>query len=70
MIGSILVDLTTRDDLCILLIEHDLDFVREISSLALIVLHQGRVLLDGSVQEVVRVRTRARDLRRPTCLSQ
>jgi branched-chain amino acid transport system permease protein len=52
LIGSILVDLTTRHDLCVLLIEHDLDFVREISS-RVIVLHQGRVLLDGSVQDVV-----------------
>jgi branched-chain amino acid transport system permease protein len=52
LIGSILVDLTKRDDLCVLLIEHDLDFVREISS-RVIVLHQGRVVLDGSVQDVV-----------------
>lgn len=52
LIGSILVELTSRNDLCVLIIEHDLDFVREISS-RVIVLHQGRVLLDGSVQEVV-----------------
>jgi branched-chain amino acid transport system permease protein len=52
LIGSILVDLTTRSDLCVLLIEHDLDFVREISS-RVIVLHQGRVLLDGSVRDVI-----------------
>jgi branched-chain amino acid transport system permease protein len=52
LIGSILVDLTALNDLCVLIIEHDLDFVREISS-RVIVLHQGRVLLDGSVEEVV-----------------
>ena len=33
--------------LCILLIEHDLEFVREISS-RIIVLHQGRIVLDGT----------------------
>jgi branched-chain amino acid transport system permease protein len=38
--------------LCVLLIEHDLEFVREIST-RILVLHQGKVLLDGSVQEVV-----------------
>ncbi|QIB35196.1 ABC transporter permease subunit [Ancylobacter pratisalsi] len=51
-IGGILTDLTTRQGLCILLVEHDLDFVREISS-RVIVLHQGRIVLDGSVEEVV-----------------
>jgi branched-chain amino acid transport system permease protein len=52
LIGSILMDLSRRDGLCILLIEHDLDFVRDIST-RIIVLHQGKVLLDGSVGEVV-----------------
>jgi branched-chain amino acid transport system permease protein len=52
LIGSILVDLVRREGLCILLIEHDMDFVREIST-RVIVLHQGKVLLDGSVAEVV-----------------
>lgn len=52
LIGSILVDLTRREALCVLLIEHDLEFVREIST-RILVLHQGKVLLDGSVQEVV-----------------
>jgi branched-chain amino acid transport system permease protein len=52
LIGSILVDLVRREGLCILLIEHDMDFVREIST-RIIVLHQGKVLLDGSVAEVV-----------------
>ena len=34
------------------LVEHDLDFVRQISS-RVIVMHQGRIVLDGSVDEVV-----------------
>ena len=50
--ADILSALVTRDRLCILLVEHDLDFVREISS-RIIVLHQGRIALDGSVDEVV-----------------
>lgn len=52
LIGGILVDLVRRHSLCILLIEHDLEFVREISS-RIIVLHQGRIVMDGGVQEVV-----------------
>jgi branched-chain amino acid transport system permease protein len=52
LIGGILADLSRRDGLCILLIEHDLDFVRDIST-RIIVLHQGKVLLDGSVKQVV-----------------
>ena len=52
LIGSILVDLVQREGLCTLIIEHDLDFVREIST-RIIVLHQGKILLDGSVAEVV-----------------
>ena len=51
-IGGILTTLIERERLSILLVEHDLDFVREISS-RVIVLHQGKILLDGSVQEVV-----------------
>ena len=45
------MELTTRHGLCIVLVEHDLDFVREISS-RVIVLHQGRIVLDGTVAEV------------------
>lgn len=51
-IGAILTSLTSRERLSILLVEHDLDFVREISS-RVIVLHQGQIVLDGSVEEVV-----------------
>ncbi len=50
--ADILTQLASRDRLCILLVEHDLDFVRDISS-RIIVLHQGRIALDGSVNEVV-----------------
>lgn len=50
--AEILSALASRDRLCILLVEHDLDFVREISS-RIIVLHQGKIALDGSVDEVV-----------------
>ena len=51
-IGTILTSLIERERLSILLVEHDLDFVREISS-RVIVLHQGQIALDGSVEEVV-----------------
>ncbi len=50
-IGSVLRELAQSHRLCILLIEHDLDFVREIST-RLIVLHLGRVLADGALAEV------------------
>lgn len=51
IIGGILVDLVREHGLCVLLVEHDLEFVRDISS-RIIVLHGGRILLDGSVEEV------------------
>jgi branched-chain amino acid transport system permease protein len=51
-IGGILTGLARGHGMCVLLVEHDLDFVREISS-RVVVLHQGRVLLDGTVREVV-----------------
>jgi branched-chain amino acid transport system permease protein len=51
-IGQILTELTARHALCVVLVEHDLDFVRDISS-RVIVLHQGRIVLDGTVAEVV-----------------
>jgi branched-chain amino acid transport system permease protein len=52
LIGGILTGLTHEHGLCILLVEHDLDFVREISS-RIIVLHQGRIVLDGTVKDVI-----------------
>jgi branched-chain amino acid transport system permease protein len=51
-IGGILTDLVERQGLCLLLVEHDLDFVRDISS-RVVVLHQGALVLDGTVAEVV-----------------
>jgi branched-chain amino acid transport system permease protein len=51
-IGQILTELAAKHGLCVLLVEHDLDFVREISS-RVIVLHQGRIVLDGTVADVV-----------------
>ncbi len=50
-IGSVLRELARSHRLCLLLIEHDLDFVREIST-RLVVLHQGKILLDGPLTEV------------------
>jgi branched-chain amino acid transport system permease protein len=52
LIGSILMELANKHRLCIVLVEHDLDFVCEISS-RVIVLHQGKIVLDGSVANVV-----------------
>jgi branched-chain amino acid transport system permease protein len=51
-IGQTLVALAGEHQMCVVLIEHDLDFVCEISS-RVIVLHQGEIVLDGSVDEVV-----------------
>ena len=51
-IGATLVQLARAHQLCVVLIEHDLDFVCAISS-RVIVLHQGEIVLDGSVDEVV-----------------
>ena len=50
-IGGVLTELAQSHRLCILLIEHDLDFVREIST-RLVVLHMGKVLVDGPLAEV------------------
>ncbi len=52
-IGGTLADLAARHGLCLLLVEHDLDFVRGIST-RVVVLHQGRLVADGSVEEVTR----------------
>lgn len=51
-IGHILVELSRDYGLCCLLVEHDLDFVREISS-RVVVLHQGKIVMQGTVKEVV-----------------
>jgi branched-chain amino acid transport system permease protein len=51
-IGETLQSLARDHHMCVVLIEHDLDFVCAISS-RVIVLHQGRIVLDGSVTEVV-----------------
>ena len=50
--AGVLTGLVARERLCVLIIEHDLDFVRQISS-RIILLHQGRVALDGPVADVV-----------------
>jgi branched-chain amino acid transport system permease protein len=52
LVGKILVDLHNKRGLTIVLIEHDFDFVRQVCS-RLVVLHRGRLLLDGTVEEVV-----------------
>lgn len=52
VIGRVLGRLTRDYGLCIVLIEHDLDFVREISD-RVVVLHQGAILMEGTVDEVV-----------------
>jgi branched-chain amino acid transport system permease protein len=51
-IGNILRMLTEELNVAAILVEHDLDFVREISS-RIVVLHQGKLVLDGAVEEVV-----------------
>jgi len=51
-IGAVLTGLARDHGLCILLIEHDLDFVREISD-RIVVLHQGALLMEGTVEEVI-----------------
>ena len=50
-VGSVLRSLAESHHLCILLIEHDLDFIREIST-RLVVLHMGKILADGPLAEV------------------
>lgn len=55
-IGTILRTLTAEAGFAAILVEHDLDFVRQISS-RIVVLHQGRLVLDGTVEEVVNSET-------------
>ena len=50
-IGAVLTTLTGAGGCAVILVEHDFDFVREISS-RIVVLHQGRLVLDGTVAEV------------------
>ncbi len=50
-IGKLLQRLVSTGRLAVLLIEHDFDFVKEIST-RIIVLHEGRLIADGNVAEV------------------
>jgi branched-chain amino acid transport system permease protein len=50
-IGELLVQLVATGRLAVLLIEHDFEFVKQIST-RIVVLHEGRVLADGTVAEV------------------
>jgi len=50
-IGAVLSSLAQRHGLCCLLVEHDLDFVAEVAT-RIVVLHQGRIVMDGSFREV------------------
>jgi len=50
-IGKVLAQLSARYGLCCLLVEHDLDFVAEVAT-RIVVLHQGRIVMDGSFAEV------------------
>lgn len=52
LIGEVLKRLTQELGYAAILIEHDLDFVKEISQ-RIVVLHQGRLVMDGPVEEVV-----------------
>ena len=51
-IGRVLSSLAHRYNLCCLLVEHDLDFVEEIAT-RIVVLHQGKIVMQGSFQDVV-----------------
>lgn len=55
-IGVVLKRLTAELGFAAILVEHDLDFVREISS-RIVVLHQGKLVLDGTVEDVVQSET-------------
>ncbi len=50
-LGAVFVAVAAETGTCLLLVEHDLDFVQSIAS-RIVVLHQGHVLLDGSPAEV------------------
>ncbi|MDN7180213.1 branched-chain amino acid ABC transporter ATP-binding protein/permease [Caballeronia sp. SEWSISQ10-4 2] len=51
-IGNVLAALAHQYQLCCLLVEHDLDFVAEIAT-RIVVLHQGRIVMQGNFNEVV-----------------
>jgi branched-chain amino acid transport system permease protein len=51
-IGQVLSLLALRHELCCLLVEHDLDFVEEIAT-RIVVLHQGKIVMQGNFEEVV-----------------
>ena len=51
-IGQMLSSLAHKYGLCCLLVEHDLDFVKEVAT-RIVVLHQGRIVMDGSFRDVV-----------------
>jgi len=51
-IGKVLAALAHRYQLCCLLVEHDLDFVAGIAT-RIVVLHQGRIVMQGNFDEVV-----------------
>ena len=51
-IGGVLASLAHHYKLCCLLVEHDLDFVQEVAT-RIVVLHQGRIVMQGSFSEVV-----------------
>jgi branched-chain amino acid transport system permease protein len=51
-IGAVLSLLAHRYKLCCLLVEHDLDFVEQIAT-RIVVLHQGKMVMQGTFEEVV-----------------
>ncbi len=51
-IGTVLKTLTAKLGFAAILVEHDLDFVRDISS-RIVVLHHGKLVLDGTVEDVI-----------------
>lgn len=51
-IGNVLAALAHQYQLCCLLVEHDLDFVKEIAT-RIVVLHQGQIVMQGNFDEVV-----------------
>jgi ABC-type multidrug transport system ATPase subunit len=52
-VGNILSALAHKYQLCCLLVEHDLDFVKEIAT-RIVVLHQGRLVESGTHQALLR----------------